>query len=42
MEAQLLSLEWEITEEKLKKTKEEVLALRELMKQKADITSILS
>ena len=34
MEAQLLSLEWEITEEKLKKTREEVLALRELLKQK--------
>ena len=42
MEAQLLSLEWEITEEKLQKTREEVLALRELLKQKADITSILS
>ena len=42
METQLLSLEWEITEEKLKKTREEVLALRDLMKQKADITSILS
>lgn len=41
MEAQLLSLEWEITEEKLKKTREEVLALRELLKQKADISSIL-
>jgi hypothetical protein len=41
MEAQLLSLEWEITEEKLKKTKEEVLALHELMKQKVDISSIL-
>jgi chemotaxis signal transduction protein len=42
MEAQLLSLEWEITEEKLEETREEVLALRELLKQKADITSILS
>jgi chemotaxis protein histidine kinase CheA len=42
MEAQLLSLEWDITEDKLEKTKEEVLALRELLKQKADITSILS
>lgn len=42
MEAQLLSLEWEITEERLQKTREEVLALRELLKQKADITSILS
>src|SRR5512147_1139462 len=28
MEAQLLSLEWEITEEKLRKTKEEILGLR--------------
>ena len=41
MEAQLLSLEWEITGEKLKKTREEVLALRELLKQKDDISSIL-
>jgi hypothetical protein len=42
MEAQLLSLEWEITGEKLKKTREEVLALRELLKQKTDMTSILN
>jgi chemotaxis protein histidine kinase CheA len=42
MEAQLLSLEWEISEDKLKKTKEEVLALRELIKQRADIASILT
>jgi chemotaxis signal transduction protein len=42
MEAQLLSLEWEITEEKLKKTREEVLALRDLMKQKTDIASTLN
>jgi len=42
MEAQLLSLEWEISEEKLKKTREEVLALRDLMKQKADISSTLN
>jgi hypothetical protein len=42
MEIQLLSLEWEITEEKLKKTREEAHALRDLMKQKADITSILN
>jgi hypothetical protein len=42
MEAQLLSLEWEISEDKLRKTKEEVLALRELIKQRADITSILT
>ncbi len=41
MEAQLLSLEWEISEEKLKKTREEVLALHELLKQKADLSSIL-
>jgi len=42
MEAHLLSLEWEITEEKLKKTREEILALRELFKQKPDLASILS
>lgn len=42
MEAQLLSLEWEITEEKLKRTREEVLLLRDLMKQKADIASTLN
>jgi chemotaxis signal transduction protein len=42
MEAQLLSLEWEITDEKLKNTKKEVVALRELLKHKADIASILS
>jgi len=42
MEAQLLSLEWEISEEKLKKTREEILALRELLKQKPDLASILT
>ncbi len=42
MEAQLLSLEWEITDEKLKTTMEEVVALRELFKQKPDMTAILS
>ena len=42
MEAQLLSLEWEITEEKLRKAKEEILALKELLKQKPDMASILS
>ncbi len=42
MEAQLLSLEWEITEDKLKKTREEILALRELLKQKPELASILS
>ena len=41
MEAQLLSLEWEITEEKLKKTREEILALRGVLKQKPDLASIL-
>jgi chemotaxis protein histidine kinase CheA len=42
MEAQLLSLEWEITDEKLRKTREEVIALRELVKQKPDLASILN
>ena len=42
MEVQLLSLEWEISEEKLQKTREEVLALRDSMKQKTDISSILN
>src|SRR4030042_3022240 len=41
-EAQPLSLEWEISEEKLKKAREEILALRELLKQKPDLASILS
>ena len=41
MEAHLLSLEWEITEEKLEKAREEIVALKELLKQKADMTSIL-
>ncbi len=42
MEAQLLSLEWEITQEKVTKTMEEVLALREVLKQKPDMASLLS
>ena len=42
MEAQLLSLEWEITGEKLEKAKEEILALKGLFKQKSDLTTILS
>jgi hypothetical protein len=42
MEAHLLSLEWEITEEKLKKTREEIFALGELFKQKPDLVLILS
>jgi hypothetical protein len=41
LEAQLLSLEWEITHDKLQKTREEVGALRELLKQRKDIGSIL-
>ncbi len=42
METQLLSLEWEITKENLEKTKEEVLALRETLKKRPDITSLLN
>jgi chemotaxis protein histidine kinase CheA len=41
MESQLLSLEWEITKENLGKTREEVLAFRESVKEKPDITSVL-
>ena len=41
LEAQLLSLEWEITHDKLQKTREEVGTLRELLKQRNDIGSIL-
>jgi hypothetical protein len=41
METLLLSLEWEITEEKLQKTKEEIRALREGLKQKPEIALIL-
>jgi hypothetical protein len=42
METQLLSLEWEITKENLEKTKDEVLALKEIIKERPDITSILN
>jgi hypothetical protein len=42
MESQLLSLEWEITKENIGRTKEEILALRETLKEKPDITSVLS
>jgi len=42
MEAQLLSLEWEISEEKLKETRGEVLALQDLMRQEADVSSTLN
>ena len=41
LEAQLLSLEWEITHEKLRKTREEVGTVRELLKQRKDIGSVL-
>ena len=42
MEIQLLSLEWEITKENLENTKEEVVALREVLKERSDITSVLN
>ena len=42
MESQLLSLEWEITKENLGKTREEVIALRETLKEKPDIRSVLN
>jgi hypothetical protein len=41
LESQLLSLEWEITKENLGKTKKEILALRETLKEKPNITLIL-
>ncbi len=41
LEAQLLALEWEITEEKLHKTQEAVHSLNHLLKQRSDIGSIL-
>jgi hypothetical protein len=41
LEAQLLSLEWEISHEKLQKTREEVGTLRELLRQRKDIGSVL-
>jgi hypothetical protein len=42
METQLLSLEWEITKENLHNTKEEVLALQRIMREKPEITAILN
>jgi hypothetical protein len=42
METQLLSLEWEITKENIEKTKDEVLSLRENVKERPDIVSILN
>lgn len=41
LEAQLLSLEWEITDEKLRKTQEAVARLRDLLEPKAEIGSVL-
>ena len=42
MEGQLLSLEWEINKENLQKTKEEVLALRQTLKEKPEVGSVLN
>jgi hypothetical protein len=42
METQLLSLEWEITKENIEKTKDEVLSLKEKVKERPDIVSILN
>lgn len=42
LETELLSLEWEITQENLNKTKEEILALRAVLKGEPDITSVLN
>jgi chemotaxis signal transduction protein len=42
MEGQLLSLEWEISKENLGKTRDEVLALRQTMKEKPEVTSVLN
>lgn len=42
METQLLSLEWEITKDNLENTKEEVLALRRILREKPEIISILN
>ena len=41
LEAQLLSLEWEISEEKLAKTQEAVKVLRNSLKQRQDVGSVL-
>jgi hypothetical protein len=42
MEGQLLSLEWEINNENLRRTKEEVLALRQTLREKPDVGSVLN
>lgn len=41
LEAQLLALEWEITDEKLQNTQEAVRSLNQLLKQRKDISSVL-
>lgn len=41
LEAQLLALEWEITDEKLQNTQEAVQSLNQLLKQRNDISSVL-
>jgi len=42
METQLLSLEWEITKDNIQNTRKEVLALRRIMVEKPEITTILN
>jgi hypothetical protein len=42
MEGQLLSLEWEINGENLRRTKEEVLALRQTLREKPEVGSVLN
>jgi len=42
METHLLSLEWEITKENLERTKEEVVALRGVFKEKPDVNGVLN
>jgi hypothetical protein len=42
MEAQLLSLEWEVTKENIAKTREEVLALQRISKEEQEITTVLN
>jgi hypothetical protein len=42
MEAQLLSLEWEVTKENIEKTREEVLALQRISKEEQEITTVLN
>jgi len=42
MEAQLLSLEWEVTNENIAKTIEEILALQRISKEEQEITTVLN